>query len=171
MEPKVITANLERAEMVIPSFGSLPALKLEVSKINEAEKRLHEAQVVNPGTYSNLEYVYNEGYREARKHLSVIYYQITQAEKALREAKAVALLDEYPEFLKSTGQKDNTHIREAFLERQANYTAAQDRIDMLKAMEKLMEGKVKVFENTCRYMKKEMDLIIRSGMNPNKYGT
>lgn len=168
-EPKVITANLGTTQMSIPQFGHLPSVVLDVTKIYEAEKRLHEAQVVNPGTYSNLEFIYNEGYREARRHLSVIMYQITQAEKAQREAKSVALLDEYPAFLKEKGHKDSAQIRDAFLERYKPYVDAQDRIDMLKAMESLFEGKVKVFENTCRYMKKEMDLIIRSGVDPNKY--
>lgn len=168
-ETVVVSAGIERTEMSIPAFGSQPTLKLDVSKIKEAESRLQEAQVVNPGTYGNLEYVYNEGYREAKRHLSVIGYQITLAEKALREAKSVAILDEYPGFLKEKNLKDNATVRDAFLETQPDFVAAQDRIDMLKAMEKLFEGKVHVFENTCRYMRKQMDLVIRSGVDVNKY--
>jgi hypothetical protein len=40
---------------------------------------------------------------------------------------------------------------------------------MLQALENLLEGKVKVVENVCRYMRKSMDMIIRSGIDPNKY--
>lgn len=168
-EARVITANIERTEMTLPAFGSSPPLILDVSKIREGESRLHEAQVVNPGTYSNLEYVYNEGYREAKRHLSVIGYQIALAEKALREAKSVALLDEYPVFLKKKEMKDSAQIRDAFLETYEPYTKAQDRIDMLKAMDSLIDGKVRSFENVCRYMKKQMDIVLRSGIDPNKY--
>lgn len=167
-KPVVITANIG-AEMMIPSFGSFPALILDTTKIKEGEHRLYEAQVVNPGTYANLEYVFNEGYREGRRHLSAIGYQITQAEKAQRSARSRALLDDYPDYLKKKGIKDSAGIRDAYLETVQEFVAAQDRIDMLKAMEALIDGKVKSFENTCRYMKKQMDLIIRSGVDPNKY--
>ena len=168
-EERIITANIDRAEIALPAFGSSPTLILDVSKIREGESRLHEAQVVNPSSYSNLEYVYNEGYREARRHISVIGYQIALAEKALREAKSIALLDEYPVFLKEKNIKDSAQIRDAYLETYKPYTMAQDRIDMLKAMDSLIDGKIKTFENVCRYMKKQMDIVLRSGIDPNKY--
>ena len=159
----------ERAELTIPEFGSTPELKLDFTAIKEGENRLIEAKVVNGGTYSELEYTYNEGYRQAKRHLSHIGYEITRAKKAVREAKSKAILDLYPDFLKEAKLKDNATVRDAFLERQSDFVAAQDRVDMLTAMESLLEGKIKVFENVCRYMKKEMDLIIRSGIDPNKY--
>lgn len=161
--------NGAKAELIVPQFGNLPKMTLDLTKIKEGEDRLHEAQAVNPATYSELEYIFNEGYREAKKHLSQVGYQITRAEKALREAKSRALLDDYPSFLKEKDMKDNAQVRDAYLETIKDYTDAQDRIDMLKAVESLLESKVKVFENTCRYMKKQIDLIIRSGMDSNKY--
>lgn len=157
-------------ELVIPKFGSSDQITLPMNAIKEGERRLIEAKIVNPATYSELEFTFGEGYREARKNVTVIGYEITKAEKALREAKSVAILDEYPEFLKEKGLKDNATVRDAFLEKRPEYVAAQDRIDMLKAMLDLMEGKIKVFENVTRYMRKEMDLIIRSGsVDSNRY--
>lgn len=168
-DQKLPTNYTERAEITIPEFGSTPKITLNITKIREGEERLLDAKVVNPGTYSDLEYAFNEGYREAKSHLSQVGYEITVAKKALRAAKSKYLLDEYPEFLKESRLKDNASVRDAFLERQEEYVAAQDRIDMLTALESLLEGKVKVFENVCRYMRKEMDIIIRSGVDPNKY--
>lgn len=168
-EQKLPINYTERAELTIPAFGSTPELKLDITSIKEGEKRLIEAKVVNGGTYSELEYVYNEGYRQAKKHLSHIGYEITRAKKAQREAKSRAILDDYPEFLKENKLKDNATVRDAFLERRPDYVAAQDRIDMLVAMESLLDGKIRVFENVCRYMRKEMDIMIRSGIDPNKY--
>lgn len=159
----------ERAELTIPEFGSTPAISLDISKIKEGENRLIEAKIVNPGTYSDLEYTFNEGYRQAKTHLSQVGYEITRAKKAVRDAKSRYLLDEYPGFLKENKLKDNASIRDAFLERQKDYVDAQDRIDMLTALESLLEGKVRVFENVCRYMRKEMDIVVRSGIDPNKY--
>lgn len=159
----------DKVELTIPQFGSTPSIVLDVGAIKRAEGRILEAKVINPATYNELEYVFNEGYRESRKHLSEIGYQITRAEKALREAKSIAILDYYPEYLKQNKLKDNATIRDAFLERQPDYVAAQDRIDMLKALESLFEGKVRNFENVCRYIRKQMDLFIRSGVDASKY--
>lgn len=156
-------------ELIIPEFLGQPQIPLPIAKIKEGENRLVEAQVVNPATYSSLEFLFNEGYREARYNLSMIMFQISAAEKAIREARSVALLDEYPEFLKTKGMKDSAAIRDAYLERCEAFVRAQDRIDMLKAMENLMEGKVKVFERVCAYMKVQMNLLIKSGMDINHY--
>ena len=168
-DQKLPISYADRAELTIPEFGSTPAIPLDVSAIKEGESRLIEAKVVNGATYSELEYIFNEGYRQAKKHLSEIGYQITRGKKALREAKSRAILDDYPEFLKEKKLKDNATVRDAYLETQLDYVSAQDRIDMLLALECLIEGKVKVFENVCRYMKKQMDLTIRSGVDSNKY--
>lgn len=161
----------DKMELTIPEFGSTPAQVLDISKIKEAEGRAVECRVVNPATYCDLEFTMNEAYREARKHLTSIGYQITLAKKAHRQAKSEALLDDYKDWLKESGLKDSACIRDAFLETQDSYTDAQDRIDMLTALEHYFEGKVKFFENVCRYMKKQMDLVRSSGMDPNKYVT
>lgn len=159
----------ESVEFTIPEFHTRPAIGLNWNKISEGEKRLVEARVVTPATYSDLEYSFNEGYREAKKNMSVVAYEATQANKRLRQLRSEYLLDKYHTFLKESKIKDSAAIREAFLERQDGYVEAQDRLDMLNALESLLEGKVKVFENVCRYMKKEMDMIIRSGVDPNRY--
>lgn len=162
----------EKAELVIPAFNSKPAIRLDMTKMMDARKRLIEAKAVNPATYYDLEYTFNEGYRQGKKILTVINYEITQAEKALREARSRAILDDYPQFLKDKGLKDNATIRDAFLEKQKDYVEAQDRIDSLKAMSELIEGSyIKYFENVSRFIKKEMDLVIRSGISGDKYVT
>lgn len=166
---KLPISYTDNVELTIPEFGTTPAITLNVTKIQQGEGRILEAKVVHAATYNELEYVFNEGYREARKHLSEIGYQINRAKKALREAKSIAILDEYPQFLKENKLKDNATVRDAFLERSSDYVKAQDRIDMLMALESLFEGKVKNFENVCRYIRKQMDLVIRSGIDPNKY--
>lgn len=160
---------IQKTELTLPEFGSSPATTLDLSKIYEGERRLVESRVVNPATYNDLEFVFNEGYREAKTYMSLVGYEITKARKALRDAKARAILDEYPVFLKDNKLKDNATVRDAFLERQLDYVAAQDRIDFLVAIESLLDGKIKNFEIVCRYMRKQMDLIIRSGVDTNKY--
>ena len=84
--------------------------------------------------------------------------------------KSGYLLDEYPAFRKEKGLSDNAANRDAFLEAQEDYRNAVERLDQLKALETFVEGRVKIFENVTRYMRKQMDLIRNSGIDPNKYG-
>lgn len=163
------TKFAEVIELAIPAFDDRPEMKLGFGSIVEGERRLVEAQLVNVTTYSNLEFSFNEGYREAKKNLAVIGYEITQAERIFRRIRSELILDEYPVYLKEKGLKDNATVRDAYLERDKRYVDAQERINMLKAMEALMDGKIRVFENVCRYMRKQMDIVIRSGIDPNKY--
>jgi hypothetical protein len=161
--------------MTLPAMGKVPAVSFEMGNIREAEKRIIEAKTVNPITYADLEGCFNESYRDLKKHLSSIGYQVALTEKAMEQAKSTVLLDIYPEFLKSNDMKksqDNADLRQAVLMRDTDYLAALDRFNQLKALESMMDGKIKVMENTCRYMRKQMDLILRSGLsNANHYVT
>lgn len=171
-------------KLTIPAFGKSPAKSFDLSKTKEAEDRLHEAKSVNPTTYSELEFVFNESFRELKKVLADTGYQITIAEKSLKAAKAEALLDKYPDFLNEQIKKypedmrkkikdiDNSHTREAFINRDVEVISAIDRISMLTALQAVFEGKIQTMIRTCGYLKTEMQLVIRSGsINSNKYGT
>lgn len=158
--------------LMIPAFGSAPAFSINMTIIQESEKRIIEAKTVNPITYTDLEHAFNESYRELKRHLSVVGYQMTLADKAMEEAKATVLIDKYPEFMEGKPKShDNADLRKAFMIRDPEYIAALDRVNQLKALEAMLDGKVKVMENVCRYMRKKMDLIIRSGVDPKLFVT
>lgn len=159
--------------IILPAFGKSPELSLDMGNIREAEHRIIEAKTVNPITYIDLEHCFNASYRDLRRHLSTIGYQIALAEKAMEQAKADVLLDTYPEFMKDKPKtQDNSDMRKAFLMRDPTYLSALDRLNQLKALESNMDGKIKVMENVSRYMKKNMDLILRSGLSSaNLYNT
>lgn len=163
----------DKQALVLPAFGKSQALSFEMNLIKLAESRFHEAQQVNPITYVELEHTFNEAYRDLKRHLSTIGFQITQADKAIETAKAEVLLGSYAEFMEGKPKShDNADLRKAFLMRDESYLAALDRINQLKALESLFDGKIKVVENVCRYMRKQMDLLLRSGsINSNLYVT
>lgn len=162
-------------KLTIPAFGNQQAVSFDLTKTKEAEDRLHEAKSVNPSTYTELEFVFNESYRELKKVLANVGFQTTFAEKALKAAKSEALLDKYPEFLVEQLKKypeemrrrvkdiDSSQVREAFVNRDEEVIKAIDRISMLQAFAAIFDGKIKVMERTCSYMKTEMNLVIRSG--------
>lgn len=159
----------ETVEFTIPPLMHRPEVYLSFSNIRTGEKRLYEAQKVTMATYAELELCYGDGYREAKNNLTVVGYEIMQAEKMIRKLKSEYLIDEYPGFLKEKKLKDSNAMKEAFLEQKEDYVAALDRKDMLVALQSLLENKVKVFENVSRWMKKVMDIDLRSGINSNKY--
>jgi hypothetical protein len=154
--------------MVLPAFGKTPEIGFEMANVKTAERRLIEAKMVNPVTYTDLESCFNEAFRDLKRHSSTVGYLITLTEKAMKQAKAEVLLDKYPQFLETSGMKksqDNADLREAFLMRDEAYMEALDRLNQLKAMESMFDGKIKVMENVCRYMRQAMQLILRSGLS------
>lgn len=156
--------------MVLPAFGKAPALKLEMANIRTAEQRIIEAKTVNPLTYVDLEHTFNEAYRDLKRHLASVGYSLTLAQKALEDAKADVILGSYADLMAGKPKShDSSDMRQAYLTRDPAYSAALDRIAQLKAVESNFDGKIKVMENVCRYMRKQMDLILRSGMSNADY--
>jgi len=150
--------------MKIPQFGALAELEITLDKTMEAESRLLEAKTVNPATYADLEYTFNESYRELKRAYAGVSYRLAKAEEAVESARATVLLDKYPEFVRLKPKNyDNADIRKSFIQRDEDYLKATDYRDQVKAIEMLIEGRIKVMERTTTYMKKQIDLIIRSG--------
>lgn len=157
-------APLDDQTLVLAPFGRAPELRLEMGIIRAAEKRLIEAKTVNPITYVDLEHSFNEAYRELKRHLANVGYALSQAEKDLNDAKANVILGSYKEYVTQFPKEANADTRNAFLTRDEAHTAALDRVAQLKAVEANFDGKIKVMENVCRYMRKQMDLVLRSGL-------
>ena len=168
----------DKAVMVIPGGPGSPIgpdgkpkdIILPIAATRESEARFHEVQQVNPITYVNLEHTFNESYRELKRHLATIGYQLVMADKAMRQAKSAFLLDKYPDLIKDRPKSEhNADMRDAHLMRDQNYVDALDRVAMLTAMEAFIDGRIKTVENVCRYMRKRMDLVIRSGLSNAEY--
>lgn len=158
--------STESKALVLPPFGKTLEIKMEIEPIVVAESRMHEVQMVNPITYVDLEHTFNEAYRVLKRHLSTIGFQITQAQKAMDQARAEVLLGSYADFMQGKPKShDNADLRNAYFMRDAEYIAALDRLNQLKALESHFDGKIKTLENVCRYMRKQMDLLIRGGLS------
>lgn len=158
--------HLANENLELPAMGKVPGFSLELAKVREAERRLIEAKTVNPITYSDLEHTFNEAYRDLKRHLATLGFQLAKANQHLEEVKAEILLDKYPTYLSDNEIKksnDSADLRKAFMTRDPEFRAATDRIDQVKAIEAMMDGKIKVMENVCRYMRRQMDLVMRSG--------
>ena len=164
--------NGKVTELVIPKFdGVSDQLTLDMATIYEAETRIIEARTVNPSTYGELEYVFNDAYRTLKRHVATVGFQILKAEKAQRQAKSRIILEVIPEMLVGRAKNaDNADFRQAVMMQDTEFVGISDRLDQLKTILDFLEGRIKVMENVQRYMRKQMDLIIRSG-SYNVYNT
>lgn len=156
--------------LVLPEYRGLPAIKLDVASLKEAERRIIEAKDVNPSTYSELEHCFNEAFRDLKRHLATVGYQKTKVMNEYEKIKAGIILDKWPEYIKDKPRSmDTADARKSFLALDSELGEAKERLDSLEALEVFLDGRVKVMENVCRYMRKRMDLIIRSGIPSNIY--
>ena len=167
MEKKPAEVNLP---VLVKGDGTvlMQSKRLALSKTQEAERRLKEAQLVNSATYAELEYVYNESYRELKANLAVLGYDIAIANKIIDQAKAEALFDRYPVFLEGRPKSfDNAEVRKSFVHQDPEYIKALDHLNTLKMLEALFDGKIKTMERVTAYMKKQVDILIKTGQMPN----
>lgn len=146
--------------ITVPGHGYAKELRLNIEPVQEAESRLEEAKIVNAGTYNELEYVFNEAWRNLKKMLGNVRYEITNIEKTLEERKADIILDVIPEMMKDRPKShNNADFRNAVIAKDEEYQTGLDHLNKLKAMESHFESKAKHFEKTCQYMRKQMELI------------
>ena len=158
---------MSKTKLIIAGQGHANDLVIITDKTKLAESRLYEAQHVNAGTYSELEYTFNEAYRELKNMISNIQYEMTKAEKNINERKADLILDTIPKMLEGQPKTaNNADFRNAIFARDEEYQTFLEYLNKLKALESHFSGKIDVMTNTCRYMKKQMDLIIKAGYIP-----
>lgn len=154
---------MENKSLTVPGLeGVCPPINLDITTIQEAETRLIEAKTVGPATYKSLEYLYNEGYRQARQHLANVEFQVMRAERQKEREKARVILEVLP--LKLDGKPascNNADFRAAILSMDEKYNEVCEHIEKLKAMSAFFDIRIKVFEKVCQYMRKGIDLIIR----------
>jgi hypothetical protein len=151
-------------QLNLPSFKSIPAMSLDLTPVADAEKRLVEAKAVTPSTYADLEHTFGEAYRALKRHVAIVGYQLLKTETELKKAEGAALLERYPAFMADKPKSmDNADTRKSFLSLDSEVSELRDRLDHLKSIEMFVDGRIKVMENVTRYMRKQMDLVIRSG--------
>lgn len=150
--------------LTVPGLeGVSPPIVLDISLIHEAESRLIESKNVSPATYKDLEYLYNQGYRQARQNLSAVDFQIVKTERQLEREKARVILEVLPEKLEGKpASYNNADFRASILSMDESYSTICERLDKLRAQAKFFEIRISVFEKACQYMRKGIDLIIRS---------
>jgi len=161
----VVNAEAKTSLIEVEAFKHCKVLRLETTDWNIAMGRFKEAQNLVPGNYSSLEFCFQSAWRESKRNAISVGAGICKAKQNIEEAKADIILDEIPEILKDLPKSaNNADFRKAIMSRNKDYTDSLEHCDKLEALLEHFESHMKIMENTSRYLKKQMDYFIRSGV-------
>jgi len=150
--------------LVVPAFRLCKELTLLMTGWEHAMIRLKEAQNLVPANYSNLELDFQEAWRESKRNAIMIGGEIRKAKQNIEEVKSDIILDEIPKVLVDLPKSaNNADFRRAIMNRNEEYKGSVQHLDKLDAMLEHFESHMKIMENTSRFLKKQMDYIIRNG--------
>lgn len=159
-----MTENNKGTMIVVPAFKHCKELRLDTSSWESAKSRMKEVQHLVPGNYSSLEFAFQEAWREARRNAIITEDAVKKAMQNVEEIKADIVLTEIPKMLEQMPKSaNNTDFRKAIITKNTDYKEAMEHLEKLQAILAHLESNMKVMENTSRFMKKQMDYIIRSG--------
>lgn len=135
--------------------GKGDPIVVDLRGISLAESRIGEVATVTQHKAAELLSAYNESWFLLNKSVTIIAYERSRADDAVRRARAVALLSYTDADLKSRGHsKGSADLREALAELDQGVIAAKDRLNEIRMIHALLEGKMKAFENAHNAVKK-----------------
>lgn len=150
--------------ITVPEFKNCKELRLSVNSWHLAKARMKEVQNLVPANYSSLEFTFQEAWRESRRNAIIIGDAIKKAQQNIEEIKADIILTEIPKLLDELPKSaNNTDFRKAIIFKNPDYKQANEYLEQLQALLAHTESTMKIMENTSRFMKKQMDYIIRNG--------
>ena len=146
------------------------SLRIDVAHLKEAEARFHEIRTVNPATFAELELVLSRAHREQRAQSRKIEVHILKLKAELENASNRLIFDVYPSFLEAHPKiKDSSDTRARFISNDPVVVKLKERIGMLEIANKICQDKSFEMENGWKILRKQMDLIIKSGVPFNLY--
>ena len=151
--------------MTVPAFRHCPELRLNMSGWEIALKRLPEAKALVASNYLDLEFTFQEAWRESKRNAILVGDALKKAKQNIEEIKADIILEEIPGLLKEMPKSaNNSDFRKAVMAKNADYKEALVHAEKLEAMLEHFESHMKIMENTSRFLKKQMDYFRNNGI-------
>jgi hypothetical protein len=151
--------------LVVPAFRHCPELTLTMTGWQSAMGRLHEAKHLAASNYSSLEFTFQEAWRESKLNAIKVGDALRKAKQNVEEIKSDIILDEIPRKLEELPKSaNNADFRKAVMNKNEDYKEALIHLEKLEATLEHFESHMKIMENTSRFLKKQMDYFIRSGV-------
>ena len=144
-------------------------VRIHMAKIHLAESRLGEVRhTTNHAIAADLKAVFNDAWSDCSRYLAGLHSEEAKADRQLRLAKAEAILDKYPEFLKEWAKKnpdmkvkDNADIRDSFIYRDGEFQKWKVIKDHITSVIALLEAKSKTFERAYWDCKSNLEEQVR----------
>lgn len=150
--------------IVVPGFRLCKEIKLSAVSWRTALNRMPEAKNLVPANYSNLELDFQSAWREAKLNAITVGEEIKHAQQNIEEIKADIILEEIPRMLEELPKSaNNADFRRAVMSKNEEYKQAVEHLNKLEAAQAHFESHMKIMENTSRFLKKQMDYIIKNG--------
>jgi hypothetical protein len=144
---------------------------LDLAEVRQLEARKEEVVSVTKAKAPELMRAMEKGYTAlVTQYLPMVGFELSQAEQATEERKAVVMLDEAPRILSEKGltkpsnPSGTADQRENVLALDKEYKALRNTVEMLKAVEALLKGKAKGFEMSYQSVKKVYDNLDNFGV-------
>lgn len=149
--------------IVLPAFMHCGELRLNMSNWTNAINRMPEAKNFVPAMYGDLEFDFQEAWRESKANAIKVGDAIRKAKQNIEEIKADIILEEIPKALENLPKSaNNADFRKAIMAKNENYQQAVEYLGKLEAMLEHFESHMKTMENTTSYMKKQMNYYIQT---------
>lgn len=153
--------DINPGTLVVPrGLPDLSPLRLDLGEINTVESRIQEVAFTNPVKAPELLAVFNKAYSDLVGIISSVEYEFQMAKKHANEVRAIILIDKVPGILKEKGLSSaksptgSEDMRQAILDMDKDYSAAQDKVIQLKCILSLLEGKQKSIDMAYTSVKK-----------------
>jgi len=160
-----MTEDSKGTVLTVPAFNHCKELRLSMSAWENAMSRLKEAKHLVPANYTNLEFTFQEAWRESKRNAITVGDAVKKARQNIDEIKSDVILDEIPRLLEDKPKSaNNADFRKAVLTKNDDYKNAVEHLEKLEAMLEHFESHMKIMENTSRFLKKQMDYLIRNGV-------
>lgn len=150
--------------LVVPEGGpNLPQISIDLRSIKQAEVRISEIAIVNGLTAPELMATFNKAYLQVTEAIARVTLQYNRTEKEVERRRAVIILDLAKDILTKKGLTNpksptgNDDLREAVVNIDEEYIQLIDKLDYLKALMVLLEGKKRAFEQAFTGVRKLLD--------------
>ena len=138
-------------------------LELDLTEVRQLEARKDEVGSVNKAKAQELLRAMEKGYSAIANMLPMVSLELNRAEQAADERKAVVMLDEAPRILAEKGlirpsnPSGSADQRENILALDSEHKKLRENVDLLKATQELLKGKMRGFEMSFQSVKKVFD--------------
>jgi hypothetical protein len=141
----------EDSIIVAPGGGpSSPGIPIDLAQWARLEQRIDEIATVTPTKAPELLGTFNRAALELDRLANSLELECQVAQREADKIRAVILLDKMPQILEQKKLASSEQIRKAILSLDPELDAAMEKVELLKAMTKMIRGKYDAFERAFR---------------------